>query len=49
MIYKTLHRKLKITQQESHKITGGLGVVKAGAPEVYAVPAPLVKSVVLLL
>jgi len=23
MIYKTLHRKLKITQQESHKITGG--------------------------
>ena len=34
MIYKTLHRNLKITQQEPHKITGRLGVVKAGAPEV---------------
>jgi hypothetical protein len=35
MIYKTLHRKLKIEQHNPHK--------KGGAPEVYAVPAPLVK------
>ena len=44
MISKTLHRKLMIEQQE-HTKTG----VNSGDPEEYAVPAPHVAPVVLLL
>jgi len=36
MIYKTLHRKLKIEQHESHYKSG----VNSGAPEGLAVPGP---------
>ena len=44
-IYKTLHRKLKIEQHESHYKPR----VKSGASKDLAVPAPLVTPVVLLL
>ncbi len=45
MIYKTVHRKLKIEQHESHLKPRG----NAGAPEGLAVPVPHVTPVVLLL
>jgi len=44
MIYKVLHRKLKIEEYESNNITG----VNSGAPEWYTYPAPLVSPIVLL-
>ena len=44
-IYKTLHRKLKIVQNESHYNPG----VISGAPERLAVPAPRVTPVALVL
>jgi len=43
-IYKTLHRKLKIEQHESHQKLG----VNSGAPSVLAVPSPHVTPVMLL-
>ena len=43
--HKTPHRKLKIEKHEPHYKPGG---VNLGAPEGYAVPAPLVVPVVLL-
>ena len=44
MIYKTLHKNLKIEQHEpNYKLW-----VNSGAPEVLAVPGPLVTPVVLL-
>jgi hypothetical protein len=42
MIYKTLHRKLKIEQHEPHKL-------RYSWTEGLAIPAPLVTPVVLLL
>jgi hypothetical protein len=44
MIYKTLHRTLKIVQQKPHS---KLEII-SDAPEGYAMPAPLVPPVVLL-
>ena len=44
MIYKTLHRKPKIKQHEQHYKPG----LNAGAPEEWAVAAPHVAPVVLL-
>ena len=43
-IYKTLHRKLKLEQFESHPNPG----MKSCAPEGWAVPAPPVATVVSL-
>ena len=45
IIYKTLHRKLKIEQHEPHKKCG----VKSDAPVALTVPAPLVAPIVLIL
>jgi hypothetical protein len=45
IIYKTLHRKLKIEQHEFRKNLG----VNSDVPEGQAVPAPLVEPVMLLL
>ena len=42
--YKTLHSKLKIGQHQCHKKLG----LNQGAPEGFAVPAPIVTPVVLL-
>jgi hypothetical protein len=47
MIYKTLHRKLRIKKHESHWILGG-GGANSDAPEGKSVLALLVKPVVLL-
>jgi hypothetical protein len=45
MIYKTLHRKLKIEQHKPYQKPG----VNSGVPDVLAVPAPHVTPVMLLL
>ena len=45
MIYKALHRKLKIKQHESHKKSG----LKSSAPEELVVPASLATPALLLL
>jgi hypothetical protein len=45
MVYKALHRKLKIKQHESHKKSG----LKASAPEELVVPASLATPALLLL
>jgi hypothetical protein len=44
MIYKTLHRKLKTEQQEPHWKPR----VNSGAPEGYAVMAPLVATEIMI-
>jgi hypothetical protein len=45
MIYKTIHRKLKIERHESHWRPG----LNSGAPEGLAIHAPQLKPVVSLL
>jgi hypothetical protein len=45
MIYKTLHRKLKIEQHKPYQKPG----VNSGVQDVLAVPAPHVTPVMLLL